>query len=113
MADRSALIAVYDLNNGQGNPYQAWRDAGKPVYPNRQLLESMRAGQDSMPEIRLLSAADFSGTVNISMFVPLPGVTLLHICQQSAMQPPQVRRGIWEELYTALHERLKIDKGAL
>ncbi|XP_065176849.1 alpha-L-iduronidase-like [Sycon ciliatum] len=88
----------YKMNNDATNPFGIFTEASKPDYPTKDLLARMRACQE--PQSQSIGLADHrskmavEGRIDLSFTLDMPGVTVLHVCQQAASPPPQVT-GLW------------------
>ncbi|KAF0291847.1 Alpha-L-iduronidase [Amphibalanus amphitrite] len=69
---------VYTMDNRLTNAYWIWVRQGRPVFPNRTQLKEMRQAQGARrvgPPQPLLS-----GRLSVKLRLPLPSVTLVHVC---------------------------------
>ncbi|XP_043239956.1 alpha-L-iduronidase-like [Amphibalanus amphitrite] len=76
--DQQWYYTVYTMDNRLTSPYHIWVRQGSPVFPNRTQMEEMRQAQGARrmgPPLPLLS-----GRLSVKLRLPLPSVTLVHVC---------------------------------
>lgn len=82
------VFVVYKLDNAHGNPYQLWKEVGSPVFPSDDQFNELRRHQEPVRTIGPSSLS--SNPFNISLNVPLPGISLMHVCAKTTAPPPKV-----------------------
>ncbi|XP_068762448.1 alpha-L-iduronidase-like isoform X1 [Montipora capricornis] len=96
---KELVFVVYSLDNDNGSPYQLWQHMGSPVFPTDEQLRELRFHQVSglfhtfQEPVRTIGPTilpSFS-QFNLSLTLPLPGISLIHICAKTASPPSQVK----------------------
>lgn len=84
---KEAKYRLLMLDNSLLNPSSIWRNAGSPPYPDKTLRNEMRSKQE-LYQTKPVFAPEI--TMNISLHVSLPSVTLIHICSLPLNVPGKV-----------------------
>ena len=80
----SARVATFLLDNTHGNCHTTWNQFGSPVYPTAAQFDAMRHAM----EIPLLNIQPATATLDLD--VTLPGVVLVHMCDDPGHVPAAV-----------------------
>ncbi|XP_049812233.1 alpha-L-iduronidase isoform X1 [Schistocerca nitens] len=83
--DSNISYAIYILNNFETNPYQIWKDAQFPSFPDYELRRRMRDAEG--PKRLQLEAVSNSKTLQIFLPLTLPSVALIFFCSSENNSP--------------------------
>ncbi|KAJ7360156.1 hypothetical protein OS493_018146 [Desmophyllum pertusum] len=85
---QDVAFVVYKLDNNHGNPFALWKEMGSPVFPSDGQFNALRLQQEPVRSLgpRILS----SDILNLLLTLPLPGISLLHVCAKTVSPPLKV-----------------------
>ncbi|XP_049827475.1 alpha-L-iduronidase isoform X6 [Schistocerca gregaria] len=84
-ADSNISYAIYILNNFETNPYQIWKDAQFPSFPDYELRRRMRDAEG--PKQLQLEAVSNRNPLQIFLPLTLPTVALIFFCSSENNSP--------------------------
>ncbi|XP_049961209.1 alpha-L-iduronidase [Schistocerca serialis cubense] len=83
--DSNTSYAIYILNNFETNPYQIWKDAQFPSFPDYELRRRMRDAEG--PKRLQLEAVSNRKSLQIFLPLTLPTVALIFFCSSENNSP--------------------------
>ncbi|XP_069782595.1 alpha-L-iduronidase isoform X2 [Narcine bancroftii] len=85
---RELMYVIYYLDNNDTNPYLQWKNLGRPDFPTVNQFHIMRKMED--PVVKGPMPFPRGGNLILKLQMPLPSVSLLHICAKPEQPPNQV-----------------------
>jgi len=83
------VFVVYKLDNRHGSPFQVWQQMGSPVFPTDDQFKQLRLHQEPVRTVGPTILSSYQ-RFSIVLTLPLPGISLVHICAKTASTPLKV-----------------------